>query len=300
MMNANEVKLGVRIVEPRKSLPFGLHLQLLWMMDKRTEPGWSDIRQNRNCHTFYWVQEGRGRFVTGEGEEWQARAGMLFYLHPGLQLHMRTDHEHPLRIAMVLVSAYQPQPMQEESGVLTLRGAGALPLPFVTHTEGDAASFYQGLFADMLEQWVPGQAESELAVKARLFELLDRLHRTGSVSPKEESESERLFKRIRSELTRSYAQPVPLREWAVRFGISESYLRALFGRYEGRSPKSYVAALRNEHARRMLLYTDRSMKEIADSCGYGDEFHFSKSFKKLNGMPPRAFRNGEGGSPESL
>ncbi|MCR2806590.1 helix-turn-helix transcriptional regulator [Paenibacillus soyae] len=276
-------------MEQKGEIPHGLHLQLLWMMDKETGPGWSDIRQNRGCHTFYWIREGRGTFVTEEGEELPVREGMLFYLRPGLHLHMTTDDSQPLRIAMVLVLLYQTE-RDPLGGMLMREFAEALPLPFMTRSEGEADGDFEALFEKLLREWIPGQADSELAVKALLFELLHRLNWHANAGSPEENGPNRLFARIRDELARQYAEPVPLREWTRRFGISESYLRSLFMRFAGQGPKSYLARLRNEHAKRMLVYTDRTMKEIAESCGFADEFHFSKSFKKENGMPPKAYR----------
>lgn len=276
-------------MEHKGEMPHGLHLQLLWLMDKVTEPGWADIRQNRGYHTFYWIRKGQGTFATEEGEKLRVREGMLFYLRPGLHLNMQTDDHHPLRITMVLVSVYQAA-QDEHGGMMLTPHSDALPLPFVTRAEEEADGGFDALFAKLLQSWIPGQAESELAVKALLFELLHRLNRFASPGTQEESGAKRLFQQIRDELSRRFAEPVPLRQWAERFGISESYLRTLFVRYAGQGPKSYLALLRGEHAKRMLLYTDRPMKEIAERCGYADEFHFSKSFKKQNGLPPKMFR----------
>jgi YesN/AraC family two-component response regulator len=43
-------------------------------------------------------------------------------------------------------------------------------------------------------------------------------------------------------------------------------------------------------AKNILLNTERTVKEIAISLGYGDAFYFSRLFKKYAGMSPANFK----------
>lgn len=266
-----------------------LYLQLLWLLDKVTVPGWADIRQTRGYHTFYWVKEGKGIFRTEEQEVLQVHEGMLFYLRPGLQLSMETDAHQPLRLIMVLLSVYQV-PSAVLSGGIKMEPVEALLLPFLTKTEGELASSYDILFAKLMQNWLPGQVEGELTTKSLLYELIYRVFRQSHMVPEGEPAGKQLFLRIKNDLDRRYAESIRLKDWATSYNISESYLRAIFARYAGQSPKSYLSHLRCEHAKRQLAFTNRTMKDIADSCGYVDEFHFSKSFKKACGIPPKQWR----------
>jgi AraC-like DNA-binding protein len=40
----------------------------------------------------------------------------------------------------------------------------------------------------------------------------------------------------------------------------------------------------------LLRETDLSVKEIANRLGYEDQFYFSRLFKLVNGISPRAYR----------
>lgn len=261
-----------------------LHIQIQWVLDKATSAGWRDIRQNRDAHTFYWIKEGRGVF-RGEAD-YLVRSGMLFYLRPGLPLSMETDDRNPLRIAMVLVSAYQGG--TDESGWKKIDEA--LPLPFRLETKGDAASGFDGLFRDIEAWWVPGQADSELMAKSAVYRLIGTMHREARLEGAGSLLAADAFERAKQAMDRGYRSEIRLSELASSCGISESHLRHLFKRHLRISPKGYLSGLRGEHAKKQLLYTDHTMKEIAESCGYADEFHFSKSFKKQFGMPPKTWR----------
>ena len=45
-----------------------------------------------------------------------------------------------------------------------------------------------------------------------------------------------------------------------------------------------------EKAKQLLTYTDLRIREIADQCGYQNESHFMRQFKKNNGVTPTVFR----------
>ncbi|OUS75552.1 hypothetical protein B1748_16975 [Paenibacillus sp. MY03] len=262
-----------------------LHLHVHLVMDKRTYPGWRDIRQNRSAHTFYWIREGRGVF-RGESE-FAVRAGMLLYMHPGLELSMETDERHPLQITMVLISA-----MQGGGDAGSWRKVEeALPLPFLLEAHGEAAHEFDKLFGEIEAGWVPGQADGELITKGALFRLISAIRRRMREAQTGSAQSADAFERAKQAIDRGYAGQVKLSELARSCGISDSHLRNLFQRHLGRSPKDYLSVLRAEHAKKQLLYADSTMKEIAESCGYADEFHFSKSFKKYTGLPPKAWRD---------
>ncbi|NGZ77640.1 helix-turn-helix transcriptional regulator, partial [Saccharibacillus alkalitolerans] len=89
---------------------------------------------------------------------------------------------------------------------------------------------------------------------------------------------------------RRFAEPLTAERLASELNVSASHLRKIFLRYAGETPKSYISALRLRHAERYLLHTDMKLHAIAGACGYGDEFHFSRTFKKRKGLSPSAFR----------
>ena len=46
-------------------------------------------------------------------------------------------------------------------------------------------------------------------------------------------------------------------------------------------------------AKRRLVESDDSVKEIAEQIGYSDQFHFSRDFKRSTGLPPSSWRQRE-------
>lgn len=56
----------------------------------------------------------------------------------------------------------------------------------------------------------------------------------------------------------------------------------------------FVMSYRVEQARRRLAEVDCTLAEIAHACGFSDQAHFSRAFKQLQGITPKAYRASPG------
>lgn len=63
-----------------------------------------------------------------------------------------------------------------------------------------------------------------------------------------------------------------------------------FSRSVDFSPKAHLSRRLNQEAIRLLIQNDAPVKEVAAQLKCADEFYFSRFFKKLNGVPPAAYR----------
>lgn len=58
----------------------------------------------------------------------------------------------------------------------------------------------------------------------------------------------------------------------------------------GTSPRKFFGQILASHAAKLLLNTERSVKEIADEMGFCNEFYFSRFFKRHFCLSPTEFR----------
>ena len=65
--------------------------------------------------------------------------------------------------------------------------------------------------------------------------------------------------------------------------------RAFFGRF-GTTPHRWRADRRMELAKERLEFSDASLSDIADLCGFADQSHFTRVFSQLVGVSPGVFR----------
>ncbi|WOD17088.1 GlxA family transcriptional regulator [Paraburkholderia kirstenboschensis] len=85
-------------------------------------------------------------------------------------------------------------------------------------------------------------------------------------------------------------QPLSLGELAHRLEMSVRQLERLFNGEMDTTPLTYGRQLRLRTAAWLLTSSDRTVTEIASSCGFSDASHLGREFKKQYGEAPNAFR----------
>ncbi len=84
---------------------------------------------------------------------------------------------------------------------------------------------------------------------------------------------------------------IKLSEIATAVGMSQYYFIRLFKQSMGMTPYNYVIAERLERAKQMLQRQDMSLGEISNRCGFSDQSHLTRYFKRKFGITPQAMRN---------
>lgn len=79
-------------------------------------------------------------------------------------------------------------------------------------------------------------------------------------------------------------------ELAEHFQISKSYLSKLYKDEMGESIWNYVMQVRIARAKELLINTDYTNYAIAREIGYSSEYHFSRAFSKIVGVPPTVYK----------
>ncbi len=87
-----------------------------------------------------------------------------------------------------------------------------------------------------------------------------------------------------------YREDLTLQDLADRFFLSREYISRRFKREFGENVFDYLANVRLERAKRLLLDSDMLVVRIAELVGYQDEKYFSRVFKKTTGCSPNEFR----------
>lgn len=77
---------------------------------------------------------------------------------------------------------------------------------------------------------------------------------------------------------------------ADTLGISVSYFQHLYTSIFGVSFQADLIGARINLARDLIAHTNLTMEKIAEMCGYTNEVHFYRQFKKYTGITPAASR----------
>jgi malate dehydrogenase (oxaloacetate-decarboxylating) len=98
------------------------------------------------------------------------------------------------------------------------------------------------------------------------------------------------LRRIFDHFDQNLADDVGSSELAALVGLSQAHFSRQFKISTGLSPHRYKLAIRIERAKQLLLRGELRLKEIALNCGFFDQGHLSKAFRRLVGLSPGAWQ----------
>jgi AraC family transcriptional regulator of arabinose operon len=84
---------------------------------------------------------------------------------------------------------------------------------------------------------------------------------------------------------------VTLQDLADAARLSVSHYCSEFKKRTMQSPLNLYTSMKVQRACQMLQNENRTIKSIAYSLGFFDQYHFSKVFKQIMGSSPRNFKN---------
>lgn len=147
--------------------------------------------------------------------------------------------------------------------------------------------------ADVCERYkdqgfLAGQAVLYQIVHRLLGAQRDRHQRLIIGRPPRQSPTNKLVQTVRAYLRTHVHAVIRLDDLAAACGVSVSTVSHRYREFCGESPLQTQAHMRMAQARQLLLM-GHSVASIAERLGYADIYHFSKSFKKLEGRSPLAF-----------
>jgi AraC family transcriptional regulator len=105
-------------------------------------------------------------------------------------------------------------------------------------------------------------------------------------------QTRRVFAHVEANLCRR----IHIRELARLLDLSASHFCRAFKCTFGVSPRDYVLRRRIEVAQGLMLTTSESLSSIAFRCGMCDQAHFTRSFHRIVGETPYAWRRARRGA----
>ncbi len=137
----------------------------------------------------------------------------------------------------------------------------------------------------------------EMQVIAVMFQLWSNLLQGGELviqDYKSNSNSDlEIQKNMVSFIYLHYAEPITLNEIAASGNVSRSKCCLIFKHYLQQSPVDFLNTFRLKTSCSLLRNTEKSITEIAFSCGFNHLSYFSKLFCESFGCTPREYRNQE-------
>ena len=226
-----------------------------------------------------YLLEGRGVYRDANGHTQRLRAGDLVLVFPELaHTYGPVGGERWSEFYLVF-----------DGPVFELwRDVGLLdPTHPVHHIE--PVEEWLGRFQALVEAPRPASPKERVAELCRFLQILAEAVGENTMDARA-PRGPRWLSRACSLLETDLGEEIGLDDVAQQVGLSYENFRKRFQQQVGISPARYRAARRIDAARELLRYTRMTNRQVAESLGFSDEFYFSKRFKQITGMTPRAFR----------
>ena len=269
-----------RTVRPMPGFPVVLNV----CSETQFGAGYRLLGKNRvkETHSIYkYTLEGVGGFSDGSGEH-RLPAGVGFLTEIG---DAETAYYYPPECAEPWTFVY-----------IAFRGAPATRMVrdlVKRHGHIYAMPSDEGIIRRLRNLRKEEKAVSVVSAASGAQLVFDTLLALGASKEREQtvwSEEHPLVRRFERAVTDTIDRSVDVCEMARAVGVSREHLTRVFREQTGMTPYAYLVRRKMLHACRLLKNTSLSAKEISGMLGYGYQAHFSRTFKRLLGMTPRAFR----------
>lgn len=144
------------------------------------------------------------------------------------------------------------------------------------------------LATNMYREFIDRDRLSPLALESLTTELLIETSRHNL--PTTKNKPPQWLARVTDFLNENYAENTGLKKLAKIAEVHPTHLARVFRQFEKCTAGDYIRKIRIEKASHQLIYSNKTLVEIALETGFSDQSHFTRSFKKINGMTPTKYR----------
>jgi AraC-like DNA-binding protein len=268
-----DARLFFRDLRPRRPGP----LRVVCGGMERCAADYRIDRPGFTYHALELVREGSGTGLW-RGQPFRMKAGTVFAYGPQIPHCIAADSARPLVKYFIDFTGHEASALVAP---LLRRGPGLCARPDV------ALLFLEEMIRAGYRPGPSGDKRCAALLRALLLTLADE------VSPgaaRGEPAVNVTYERVRALMERRAAEIKSLRQLAREAGLDAAYLCRLFRRHGGESPYRALQRLRFGRAAECLLRPGTRVKDAAESIGMSDPYQFSRAFKRIHGLSPRAFQ----------
>lgn len=163
-------------------------------------------------------------------------------------------------------------------------------LDFPEYTNAKDSTYVQSVFRRILSESHKREPGYNMVLKSLFIELLFSLFRQSSSTYLNQQPANPEIDFVIEFLKKNYMEKLHLSEISKQVHLQPTYLSGLFRKHTGVTITDFLNIYRITLAKEMLSKPEHRMSDIAIDTGFYDVHHFSRVFKKYEGLTPRDYR----------
>lgn len=248
-----------------------------------------DHTEQQNAYAIYWIREGSGTYNV-DFESYTFDDNVLFFLSPG---QVFTVDSEQIKTAYKLTFVRDFYCIQTHDKEVACNGVlfnNIYETPFVKPCEKDTKklSFILESLFEEFQQNETAQYDMLQSYLKQFIICAVRVQKENNVI-KEDTET-RLFKDFSLLVEQNYKTMHSVTDYANRLGLSPKSITKNFQKLGAKTPSYFIKNRIVLEAKRMLVYTDKTVKEIAFDLGFNDPAYFTRFFTKAISKSPLQFK----------
>lgn len=255
--------------------------------------GQPDEPHRHNFFTIVLVQDADGKHFI-DFSEYELTARRVFFLSPG-QVHQIIENRASNGFAMVFSGQFLagnniPLRFIDDLNLFNNYGE-APPLELYPEQLGKLSSICEDMFrfyhSDMKFK------DQALGSLLRLFLIECNNACQTPAHPQSQEGSQRILRDFRQLVNDRFKEWHASSDYAEALSITPDYLNRVVKSYIGKTAKDYIQSRITTASKRLLYFSDLSIKEISYELGFSEPAHFSSFFKNCTGESPAQFRKSQ-------
>jgi AraC family transcriptional activator of pobA len=258
----------------------------------RSTDGAPDVPHRHEYYTIIFIEKGEGTHFV-DFTEYKIEDRTIYFIQPG-QMHQVIFTSEPVGWVITfteefLIANSIPEKMINDIYLFNDYSQSP-PLPI---NERDLP-IYQSLttqmayFAGSLETYTLEAVGS--LVKLFLIQSNNHCSLRKSNNPQLIETSNHILSTFKQSLNKRYATTHMVSDYADELAVTADYLNKTVKNLTGKSAKDHIQSKLIIEAKRSLLFSNISNKELAYELGFEESAHFNNFFKKITGQTPSEFR----------
>lgn len=264
------------------------------MADLYEASGGSPDKPHRHSYyTILLVKQGKGKHII-DFKEYELSGHSLHFIHPG-QVHQVIASEKPegwvITFTKLFLIRNQIPDRMIEDVYLFNKHSETPPLPI----PGDQFDHYVDIIRQ-IKHYEEIEIEYKREAQGALLKLLliqsnNHCTRHKNENPQTIETGNQLVRRFKELIEKHYQQYHKVSDYAEILAVTSDYLNKSVKALTGKSAKEYILDRILIEAKRVLLFTQLTNKELSYTLGFEEPAHFSNFFKRYSGLSPLDFRN---------